>query len=139
MENASKALIIAGAILISIVLIGIGVLIVNSTQGITDEVGSQFSTQEKQAFNRQFESYESNSQTAGNVRSLLSAVISSNSTNVGNGNKIVSVTCPGGSTNTNTSANISGSRSALDNNKKYKVVLTYNTAGLVSLVTITQN
>ncbi len=31
MENASKALIIAGAILISILLISVGVLIMNST------------------------------------------------------------------------------------------------------------
>lgn len=34
MENASKALIIAGAILISIVLIGVGVLIIGNAQGI---------------------------------------------------------------------------------------------------------
>ena len=36
MENASKALIIAGAILISILLISVGILIFNSTRGFTD-------------------------------------------------------------------------------------------------------
>ena len=36
MENASKALIIAGAILISILLISVGILVFNSTKGVTD-------------------------------------------------------------------------------------------------------
>lgn len=36
MENASKALIIAGAILISILLISVGILIFNSTSGVSD-------------------------------------------------------------------------------------------------------
>ena len=39
MENASKALIIAGAILISILLISVGILIFNSTSGVTDSAG----------------------------------------------------------------------------------------------------
>lgn len=36
MENASKALIVAGAILISILLISLGVLLVNSVSGVND-------------------------------------------------------------------------------------------------------
>ncbi len=36
MENASKALIIAGAILIAILLISVGILILNSISGVTD-------------------------------------------------------------------------------------------------------
>lgn len=39
MENASKALIIAGAILISILLISVGILVFNSTSGVTDNAG----------------------------------------------------------------------------------------------------
>jgi len=40
MENASKALIIAGAILISILLISVGILIFNSISGITDNAST---------------------------------------------------------------------------------------------------
>jgi len=40
MENASKALIIAGAILISILLISVGILIFNSTRGFTDNASA---------------------------------------------------------------------------------------------------
>ena len=36
MENASKALIIAGAILISILLISIGIMLINSGREVTD-------------------------------------------------------------------------------------------------------
>ena len=37
MENASKALIIAGAILMSILLISVGILVFNSSKGIADD------------------------------------------------------------------------------------------------------
>ena len=37
MENASKALIIAGTILISILIISVGILIFNSSKGIADD------------------------------------------------------------------------------------------------------
>ena len=36
MENATKALIIAGAVLIAILLISIGILLINNNKGITD-------------------------------------------------------------------------------------------------------
>lgn len=37
MENASKALIIAGAILISILLISLGIIMFNASKGTTDQ------------------------------------------------------------------------------------------------------
>lgn len=39
MENASKALIIAGAILISILLVSLGIIMFNSSKGTTDQAG----------------------------------------------------------------------------------------------------
>ena len=56
MENASKALIIAGAILLSILIIGLGVAVfnnANSTSGKAD-----LSVQEIAAHNAQFEAYD---------------------------------------------------------------------------------
>lgn len=40
MENASKALIIAGAILISILLISLGIIMFNSSKGTTDQAAN---------------------------------------------------------------------------------------------------
>jgi len=68
MENASKALIIAGAILISILLISVGVLIMNST-GDTTAI---------RTFNSNFTPYLGEHQTASQIRALVSAVNASN-------------------------------------------------------------
>lgn len=70
MENASKALIIAGAILLSILIIAIGMYIYNSsTKSINDAV-SQISQQEVSTFNNQFSMYEGK-QVGTNVKALI--------------------------------------------------------------------
>ena len=58
MENASKALIIAGAILISILIIAIGMYIYTNSQASITNATSQMSTQEKAAFNQTWTTYE---------------------------------------------------------------------------------
>lgn len=79
MENASKALIIAGAILISIVLISIGILVVNSADNLVSGAGEQMSAQEIQLFNRQFDTYLG-TQKGSAIRTLMGTVSSSNAT-----------------------------------------------------------
>jgi len=81
MENASKALIIAGAILISILLISVGIIIMNSAGNITDQAGSQTGSMAIQSFNAQFTRYEGSNKTASEVRSLISAIEASNASN----------------------------------------------------------
>ena len=80
MENASKALIIAGAILISILLISIGIMVINSAGGLTETAQKSMDKQTLDAFNAQFTSYEGNNVRGATVRDLYSAVIASNST-----------------------------------------------------------
>ena len=58
MENASKALIIAGAILISILLISIGIILINSGRDVTETGKTAMQSQRIQAFNAQFLPYE---------------------------------------------------------------------------------
>lgn len=77
MENASKALIIAGAILISIVLISIGMVIVGRAQGMFDRASTSMNQQEKQLFNAQFQSYEGR-QSGTQVKALITQIIASN-------------------------------------------------------------
>ncbi len=81
MENASKALIIAGAILISILLISVGILVMNSTGDVQDQMQQQMSATEKSSFNAQFTSYEGENRSASQVKSLYNQVQSSNATN----------------------------------------------------------
>lgn len=70
MENATKGLMIAGAILIAIVLIGIGVFLVSQAQGFMNKGGQQFSDMEKSVFNSPIEQYEGK-QNGSNVKALL--------------------------------------------------------------------
>ena len=73
MENASKALIIAGAILLSILIIAIGMYIYTSSHNSISEAGSQISEQEKTSFNQQWNTYEG-AQGGNNVKALLQKV-----------------------------------------------------------------
>ena len=71
MENASKALIIAGAILLSILIIALGVFVFNQAKSALGNTG--LSDQEVAAFNSKFDSYEGK-QKGSSVKALINAV-----------------------------------------------------------------
>ena len=77
MENASKALIIAGAILISILLISIGIILINSGRDITSTGASQMQSQKISAFNNKFLAYEG-TKKGSEIRGLIGEVNASN-------------------------------------------------------------
>jgi hypothetical protein len=90
MENASKTLIIAGAILISILIISLGVLVYNQAQGTVSR--ANLNSQEAQTQNGQFESYFGTDVTANDVRQLLSLVRTNNLTATRSGeSKVIGV------------------------------------------------
>ena len=78
MENASKALIVAGTILLAILLISISILTLNATAGMREEAGRAADNVEVQSFNEQFTSYEGGMINASLVKSLLLFVRASN-------------------------------------------------------------
>ncbi len=78
MENASKALIIAGAILISILLISVGVIIMNSTGDIGGTSQRQGEIMAIRTFNSQFTAYEGEAVSGSQIKELISAVEASN-------------------------------------------------------------
>ena len=78
MENASKALIIAGAILISILLISIGIMVINSAQGLTETASKSMDKQTLDAFNAQFTAFEGDNVRGAVVRDLYTTAITSN-------------------------------------------------------------
>ena len=74
MENASKALIIAGAILISILIIAIGMGIYNSSKEATSDATAGMDTHKIDAFNAEWTNYEgtmSGSQVKAMIRKLI--------------------------------------------------------------------
>ncbi len=118
MENASKALIIAGAILIAILLISVGVIIMNSTGNMSGRVADSSETMAIQSFNSQFTPYEGNGKTATQVRSLVSLVKASR------GGPTIAVTYSGKNGN-----NATLSAATLLNNDKYSITLGYEAEG----------
>lgn len=78
MENASKALIIAGAILLSILIIGLGMFVYNQAAGVLKK--ANVNQQEVQAYNSEFEAYEG-TQSGTNVRALCDKVRAHNNAN----------------------------------------------------------
>ena len=76
MENASKALIIAGAILLSIAIIGVGMFVYNSVADtITDS--SDLSGEQADAYNQEFTNY-GGQQRGTQVKNLCDRVSSHN-------------------------------------------------------------
>ena len=89
MENASKALIIAGAILISILIIGLGVFIYNQAANTVGK--ANLGSQEAQAQNQQFEAYFGEKKSAADVKALMSLIRSNNLTDDTDGEKYIYV------------------------------------------------
>lgn len=75
MENASKALIIAGAILLSILLISLGIAIFSQAQSVID--GSGMTEAEVNSFNAKFTKYNGK-QKGSYIRSLVQDVLANN-------------------------------------------------------------
>ena len=75
MENASKALIIAGAILLAILLISLGIMIFNQAQDTVSNSG--MSEAEITAFNNKFLKYEGN-QKGTMVKAMVQEVLANN-------------------------------------------------------------
>lgn len=81
MENASKALLIAGSILIAILLIAMGVRVFNSTKGTSDQLEGTMQTTEVATFNNKFTVYFGSNKSAAQVKALANVVIANNAAN----------------------------------------------------------
>ena len=131
MENASKALIIAGAILLSILLISLGIMVYTNSKGTVE--GSNLSKQEKEAFNSEWLSYEG-TKTAVEVKTMIQAVNASNSTEEKNGKKkYIVVTKSSSAPSSNSGWKKNYSTSDITNDKTYTVKLGYSDGLVVSI------
>ena len=77
MENASKALIIAGTALILMLLIAGGMIVFNNAGGLNGSVRNKLSDEQINTFNDQFQKF-SGKQKGSRVKELITAVNKSN-------------------------------------------------------------
>ena len=134
MENASKALIIAGAILLSILLISLGIMIFNTAQDTTKNSG--MTQAQVTAFNNKFSKYEGTIK-GSEVRSLIQEVIASNG-DQNNVNASRTITIQLNSADYVTGTTVKNSSTQIETTKSYTVKITeYNTDGTVKTISIT--
>ena len=155
MENASKALIIAGAILIAILLISVGIMVMNSVNKPLDEVTSEADSQSAQMFNSKFANYAGSGKSTKEVYSLINTVIATTqngSRNVGvitivkriNGQIWMYYTAGVESSDLDTTITKSKSltiqelKTNIFNNPTFKVSFTYDAKGYIRTITIRQ-
>ena len=133
MENASKALIIAGAILLSILIISLGIMVYNNAKSTVSD--ANLSSEQAQTYNSKFTIYSGADIPAANVNSLVAAVNANNATN---DNKITITV--GRLTNTPTGTTTADANNqynfTVQATQKYTVTYTLGATGLVSAITI---
>ena len=138
MENASKALIIAGAILLSILIIGLGMLIFNQAKDAMSNTGMD--KQKIDAYNSDFEAYVGNNVNGTRVRSLIDTVRTHNISTQDDESLLITVTpnnIESASAGTDTST-LNTTKGKIQAGKNYKVELEYdNSTGYVNNVKIT--
>lgn len=135
MENASKALVMAGAILVAILIISLGILIFNNFSGPAKEAANM-DEQEVAAFNSKITPYLGNAVAGSQVNALLQYCVSVNisATNSGEDDKKITVT---GYVTLN--PDDSSYNRVETSGKYYTVKAEVNSKGLYTNITITQN
>ena len=151
MENASQALIIAGAILLAILIIAIGMYIYNSAQSTITESLTDMSTQQIDAFNSSYESYKGK-QTGSQISAMAGRLIANANTYKDEPAKLPQVVCEklvanGSVSNIDVNGSNDGNqqnyidtlaviKNKVENKHSYTVELGYGTSGLINKITI---
>ena len=91
MENASKALLIAGAILICILLIAIGMYVYNAASETINSAASKMSQQDKDIYNSDVKQYEGATVKGSEIKSMIETITSKNQGNVNQSGKFISI------------------------------------------------
>ena len=146
MENASKALIIAGSILIAILIISLGLMVFN-TMSNSVKNNTSLDKQTISAFNSRLEPYIGETRPGSQVNTLRQVAISINNNAKVQGGSLqyVNMTIDGKSvTSYNRESNVVtiGTESQptvkAEPGKFYKVEGTYSSNGLINTITVTE-
>ena len=131
MENATKALLIAAAVLIAILIISLGLVVYNNSANTVNQ--ANLSSQEIQAQNEKFTRYNGKNKRGSEVNSLLQTALNYNLNTTDEGNKVV-VEYGSKKLVDKTSKSIT---EQMDTSKLYDITVTYGGAGgLVNKITI---
>ena len=134
MENASKALLIAAAVLIVILLIAFGMRIFNSNDDTGDQADQTAQSTSMQTFNARLTQYEGKNKTGRAVRDLVTVI---NQLNESNPQHQVAIS---GADITEDSQDMTNNVFDGVNNNRYTVKLTYDSkTGYITMVTITNS
>ena len=143
MENASKALIIAGAVLVSILIVSLGVLVFNNFSGSAREM-AKMDKEEIAAFNSKITPYLGESISGSQVNALIQYVISTDISAVQSGEtyKAITITFPGNSSgikvnNSSVDYGTNTKRVETGSGKYYKVEGSYDSNGLITTINVT--
>lgn len=135
MENASKALIIAGAILISIILISIGIMVIQAGNSVVGEAEGKMDQQAIEIFNSDFVNNVGIRKGTA-VKTLLQKVQSNNATHVEDG-LLVEIVIDNG-TPTSDQNEIGKAMATIKPSTSYTVGVEYSPVGRVNKITITK-
>ena len=140
MENASKALIIAGAILLSIAIIGIGMSVFNQAQNAVNN--ANMSEAEITTFNSKFEAYEGTAVSGSRVRTLVDTIRAHNNTYSTDYTKQVRIKNTDDPSEDISQAEVvwnAAIKTSIKTGDTYQVVLAYNATGLIVEIGIVSN
>ena len=134
MENATKALLIAAAVLVVILIISLGIGIFNMASEQVDNAGD-LSEYQIQQHNDKFRNYEGTSVSGSDVNALLTTVFNHNNAQADT-STCVAVT---GAATIAASNTLSTSPTRVSTGARFSVVAAYNTTTkLINSITITQ-
>lgn len=136
MENASKALIIAGAILLSILIIGLGMLMFNQAKSAIE--GTGIDDQKVATYNSQFDNYMGTNVNGTRVRSLYDTVRNHNITTQDDESLIIAIG------DASTPADLNKAKAAIKAGKTYNVQVAEDggydpNTGYIVKITVTEN
>lgn len=135
MENATKALLIAAAVLVAILIISLGLVVYNMAAEAVNN-SANLSEYEIQAFNDKFKKYEGNNVSGTTVNAMINTVFNHNLAQEDAARKITVKDSAKTYVDAN---NTTTSPSKVDTGKRYKVVATYDSnSKLITTLTITQ-
>ena len=137
MENATKALLIAAAVLIAILIISLGLVVYNTSAETVKS--ANLSQQEVQSANEKFARYNGENKRGSEVNAMLNTVLNANvdAAAAKETDRQVSVTLDASEILSKTAKSIT---KQADTSKLYKIEVQYNgNGGLVDKIVVTTN
>ena len=136
MENATKALLIAAAVLVAILIISFGLVIYNKSTTATDS--ADLTATQIQAQNEKFAKYEGENQRGSVVNALLQTALTNNTTATSDGAKVAVYKGSSDSSDEYLKKDSTALASKADTSKLYNITCSRNTSGVIDKIYIVE-